>query len=473
VEQVGAVLLALQNADDNTSSRSHELITGLKQHADRESLDAFAWGVFSDWVAGGAPARHKWAMRAIGFLGSDALALKLTPLIRAWPGESQHQRAVLGLECLRIMGTDTALMQLNGIAVKLKFKGLQNKAREMMAAIAKEKGLSPAQLEDRIVPDCGLDARGHRVFDFGPRQFRFVLGPELRPLLKGPEGKVMTDLPSRPSAKDNPALAQAAVAEWKLLKKQIRSVATIQAQRLEQAMVTGRRWSVTELETLLVKHPLMTNLVQMLLWGGYDVKGTLTTTFRVTEDQTCADVKNEKVEFEILEITSVGIVHPLQMTEAARSAWGEIFGDYQILPPFPQLGRQIYSLERSELQSNVISRFEHLKVPAARLVFGLEKLGWARGQPQDNGQVNGHSKYFAGADLSAVVIFEDGFPVGYLDGWEDQEITDIYFVPGQYVVTWGRRWHGSGEKVIPLEKLDPVIVSEVLSDLSNLAAVEK
>ena len=49
-------------------------------------------------------------------------------MVRAWPGESQHQRAVLGLECLRAIGTDVALMQLNGIAQKLSFKGLKARA---------------------------------------------------------------------------------------------------------------------------------------------------------------------------------------------------------------------------------------------------------------------------------------------------------------------------------------------------------
>ena len=54
----------------------------------------------------------------------DALA----PLIRAWPGEGQHARAVLGLECLRAIGSETALMQIHGIAQRVPFKGLKAKA---------------------------------------------------------------------------------------------------------------------------------------------------------------------------------------------------------------------------------------------------------------------------------------------------------------------------------------------------------
>ena len=90
---------------------------------------------------------------------------------------------------LRAIGTDVALMQLNGIAQKLKFKALQDGAREAMEEIAREKGMTKSELEDRIVPDCGLDERGARTFDYGPRQFEFVLGREMKPMVRDTAGK--------------------------------------------------------------------------------------------------------------------------------------------------------------------------------------------------------------------------------------------------------------------------------------------
>jgi hypothetical protein len=106
-------------------------------------------------------------------------------------------------------------------------------------------------LEDRVVPDCGLDEAGRREFSFGPRSFSFVLGGDLKALVKDEAGKVRGDLP-KPGAKDDAAQAEQALADWKLMKKQIKEVATIQAGRLEQAMVTGRRWKVNDFVTLLV-----------------------------------------------------------------------------------------------------------------------------------------------------------------------------------------------------------------------------
>jgi predicted DNA-binding WGR domain protein len=442
------------------------LIPILKQYADAASLDDFAWRLFQLWQGESTPPKEKWAMGAVGLIGSDASALKLTPLIRNWPGESQHQRAVFGLECLRTIGSDTALMQLNGIAQKLKFKGLKEKAAQAMEAIAKDKGLTRSQLEDRIVPDCDLDERGSRVFDFGPRQFRFVLGPEMKPMIKDSEGKVKTDLP-KPGAKDDSAKADAAVSEWKLLKKQIKEVATIQAQRLEQAMVTGRRWPIADFETLLVKHPLMTNLVRLLLWGGYDSSGKLVSTFRVTEDQTFANMKDD--EYEPAGIETVGIVHPLHLTAEQQSTWGEVFSDYELIPPFRQLGRRVVRPEPEELKASEITRFQGIAIPAPTLVYGLEKLGWIRGTGMDGGGFDEHSKPFPAANVTAVVHYDGSVGFGFIDPNESLKISTCYFVSGIRSPTG----YAHKEQTMLLRDLDPVAISEVLTDLSALAAKGK
>jgi predicted DNA-binding WGR domain protein len=457
---VAAVVEALSRS---TLEAPDPLIPILKQHADETSLDNLAWKLFQLWQGESTPPKEKWAMGAVGLIGGDASALKLTPLVRAWPGESQHQRAVFGLECLRTIGSDTALMQLNGIAQKLKFKGLKEKAAQAMEAIATAKGLTRSQLEDRIVPDCDLDERGSRVFDFGPRQFRFVLGPEMKPMIKDADGKVKTDLP-KPGAKDDSTKADAAVAEWKLLKKQIKEVATIQAQRLEQAMVTGRRWPVADFQTLLVKHPLMTNLVRLLLWGGYDSAGKLASTFRVTEDQTLADMKDD--EYAPTKIDTVGIVHPLHLTAEQQSTWGEVFSDYELIPPFRQLGRRVVRPEPEELKASAITRFQGIAVPAPTLVYGLEKLGWSRGTGMDGGGFDEHSKPFPAAQVTAVVHYEGNVGFGYIDPNETLKITTCYFVKGIRPPSG----YMEKEKHVPLKDIDPVAISEVLTDLSALAS---
>ncbi len=461
----GQTKTALAALTRSTPGAPHPLVAALKEHADRGSLDAFAWALFECWLLEGGTAKEKWAMAALGLFGSDAIGLKLAPMIRAWPAENQSQRAIFGLECLRAIGTDAALMQLNGIAQKLKFKALQSKAAEMMEAIARDRGLSRSELEDRIVPDCDLDESGGRDFDFGPRQFRFALGGDMKPMVRDEAGKLKDDLP-KPGAKDDPALAGAAVDDWKRLKKQVREVAKVQAERLEQAMVTGRRWSPADFEALLVRHPLMINLVRLVLWGQYDETGKLVSTFRVTEERDFADVDESPYRPDGL--AAVGLVHPMHLTDEQRSAWGEIFGDYEIIPPFPQLGRTVHRLEPGEENATEILRNKGIKVPESALVGILERHGWDRGLPGGRGFFHEHSKPFDGANATAVIQY-DGIPIGDMVDWEDQDVEKCFFVPGIYTP----RSYPEHKNALPLGAVDPVVISEVLGTLGALASKGK
>ncbi len=459
-QQVEALLTALkQSSLDNP----HALVTNLKQHSEPTSLDRFAWQLFERWLGEGAPSKEKWAFVALGLLGSDASALKLAPMICTMPGEGQHKRAVFGLECLRVMGTDTALTQINGIAQKVKFRPLRAKAQECLEAIAKERNLTREQLEDRIVPDCGLDRNGMR-FNYGNRQFQFAMGPELRPMVRDCNGKFKADLP-KPGTNDNIDLANQAIEDWKLLKKQIREVVKIQVARLEQAMIGGRRWQIDEFETLIVKHPLMTHLAQLLLWGGYDTSGKLVTTFRITEDQNYATVTDESAELE--EVTTVGIIHPFHLSLELQSAWGQLLSDYEIIPPFLQLGRPIYYLEPDEINQKELTRFSNLKIPAASLVGTFEQRKWLRHvEGVDSGSIIAeHYKHFYGVNLTAIVEHSTGVWIGAIADSEDQIMECCYFVSGIVTPT---SYPNSPTK-IPLNQVDPVVVSEVLNDLMAIA----
>lgn len=454
--------LALNVLAATPVATSHPLLATLKQRADRQACDEFAWKLFQLWLEDGAPAKEKWAMGAIGHLGGDASALQLTPLVRQWPGESQHPRAVFGLECLRAIGSDVALMQLAGCAQKLKFKGLKGKAEQFVNEIAEQRGMTRAELEDRVIPDCGLDEHGRREFNFGPRTFSFVLGGNLKPAVRDAGGKLRSDLP-QPGSKDDAALAEQARADWKLLKKQIKEVATIQAGRLEQAMVTGRRWKVEDFNALLVRHPLMTHLVRALVWGAFDQQGKRLASFRVTEERDFADVEDNACSLD--QAATVGVLHPLELSEAERAAWGEVLSDYEIVSPFPQFGRAVYALEGDEAGQDDLRRFHQLQLVAPTLVFTLEKLGWLRGVAMDAGCFDEHSKQFPAAGVTAVIGYDGTVGMGYIDPNELLTITSVQFIKGLRPPS-GYGWDKQG--VMKLSEVPPVVMSEVLADLHVL-----
>ncbi len=439
------------------------LLVALRQHVDMKDCDAFAWSLFQSWSEAGSPSKEKWMMGAIGHLGGDACVLKLTPLIRQWPGESQHARAVFGLACLRAIGSNLALMQLSGIAQKLKFKGLKAKAQEFVQAIAEEKGLTRDELEDRVIPDCGLDERGRREFSFGPRSFSFVLGGDLKPMLKDDKGKLRPNLP-KPNTKDDADLAVQAEADWKLIKKQIKEVAKLQAERLEQAVITGRRWSVDDFQAYLVNHPLMTHLVQPLVWAVYQ-DHSRGATFRVTEERDCADVRDEPLTLDE-RVETIGLVHPLELDESERAAWGQVLSDYELIPPFLQLGRPIHTLSDDEASQSELARYHGLKLVAPTLVFTLEKLGWIRGKALDGGGFFEHTKYFPSADVTAVVTYDGTVSMGYIDVDEILILETACFMRGRRAPSWDVGVEQRDR--LTLGKVSPIVISEIIADLEVL-----
>lgn len=440
----------------------HPLLSGLRECVAAACRDEFAWKLFQSWLDDEAPAKEKWAMASVGHLGGDASALRLMPLVRQWPAENQHSRAVFGLECLRAIGTDAALMQLAGTAQTVKSKGLKAKAEQFVNEIAAQRGLTRAELEDRIVPDCGLDENGRREFSYGPRSFSFALSGELTPMIRDADGKLRSELP-KPGAKDDDALTARARADWKLLKKQIKEAATIQAGRLEQAMITGRRWKTADFEALLVRHPLLGHLTRQLVWGAFDERGRRLTTFRVTETRDYADSADHAVS--LAGAATIGLLHPLEMSPEERAVWGEALSDYNVASPFPQLGRAVHALAPGEAKLDDLKRFHGLRLVAPALVFTLERLGWTRGLVLGGGCFDEHSKQFPAADATAIISYDGVASAGHINPNHTLTINSVRFVSGMRPPSecgWGAKHK------LTLGRVPPIVVSEVLADLEVL-----
>ncbi|SHL98240.1 DUF4132 domain-containing protein [Rhizobacter sp. OV335] len=423
------------------------------------SLAEFAWDLFEAWIAAGAPSKDGWAFAALGLLGDDETARRLAPRIREWPGESAHQRAVTGLDLLAAIGSDVALMHLNGIAGKVKFKALQDRAKEKIATVAEARGFTAAELADRLVPDLGLDEQGALELDFGPRRFFVGFDETLKPFVKDAQGVRLKDLP-KPVKSDDAALAEAATDRFKQLKKDAKAIASLQVTRLEMSMVERRRWGAADFKLFFLEHPLMRHLAARVVWGVYegedDTPGALASAFRVAEDWTLAD--GDDLQTLLPDDAKVGIVHVLEMPAAMQAAFGQVFADYEILQPFKQLGRETYRLTPQELQATELTRFAQ-KTVATGSVMGLVNRGWERGAAQDGGWVGWFTKRVGGG-LEVELELDPGTVIGDLSYEPKQRIPKIVLRESG---TWAQQGH------VKFERLDPIVASEVLRDADLLA----
>lgn len=441
------------------------LYPGLLQVKDvcsADSLAGFAWDLFTAWQTAGAPSRESWAFTALGVLGNDDTARKLTPLIRAWPGESQHKRATVGLDILAAIGSDIALMQLNGIAQKLKFKALQERAKEKIADIAESRELTVAELEDRLAPDLGLDDNGSLLLDFGPRQFTVSFDETLKPFVRDASGSRLKDLP-KPNKSDDESQANDAVNRYKLLKKDARTVAAQQVARLESAMCLRRRWSPENFQLFLVEHPLVRHLTRRLIWGVYSTENQLLTCFRVAEDNSYSTADDDLFTLPEGDI-SVGIPHVLEISPTDAAAFGQLFADYELLPPFRQLDRNSYALTEAERNASELTRWAGRKCPSGR-VMGLANKGWIKGTPQDGGWIGWMIKPLG--RWSLIMEIDEGFAVGMSPAElsAEQLLSKLWLWEGK-AESYG--WGSNSTQEAQFSVLDAITASELINDIEAL-----
>ncbi|MBB6397909.1 hypothetical protein BKA00_004823 [Actinomadura coerulea] len=427
----------------------------VRRACDGESLAAFVWALFERWSRFGERSEDAWALTAVGWFGDDGAARRLAPVIRAWPGENGHHKAVKGLDVLALIGTETSLMLLDGIAHKAPFKAIKKRAEERIQEVAARLGLTGEQLADRLVPGIGLAPDGSMTLDYGPRRFVVGFDEQLKPFVTAEDGRRRAALP-KPGAKDDPGLAPAAHAAFTQFKKDVRATMPNQVRRLELAMVTGRRWTPQEFRSLLVGHPLMWHIVRRLVWLA-EPDGDATA-FRLAEDRTFADAGDD--ELVTPDGTRIGVAHPLSLGDSLGT-WSEIFADYEITQPFPQLGRDVHRLTEEEREAVRLARLEGLTAPWGKVV-GLERRGWRRGTPMDNGTERWISRPVPGG-LHVVVELDPGIQVGWGDANGDQVLRTVWLAdePGDH-----HPWKpGSGHR---FAELDEVTASEVLADLRSI-----
>ena len=476
-EETRFVIGAMQ-ADD----RDQPLLAALREHASVRHRDAFAVALLDLWLANGAPSKDKWLMTGAGCVGDERFVHHLTPMIREWPGVSQHKRAVTGLDALRNVGTDVALQQIAGIAAKVKFAAIKKRAGEAMNEIAEQMGFTRDQLEDRIIPDGGLDERGTREFSFGPRRFLASVTPECKVVVRligddgRPTGKPRTSLP-KPNQSDDAELAEDAKAEFTALKKTVTGLAKIQNKRFENAMISGRRWEAADFETYLAPHPLLRGLLSSVVWSIYDGDSRVGLG-RIDEDGQLVDIDDEPVA---IDGRTLGIVHPVDLSEAERSSWASVQADYELVEAFPQLSRQVFTLPSDQGDDLVLHGLPEGAFPAGKLIGGFSKFDWTRGEPLDAGVYVLFGKYFHAADVTAVIQFDPGMWVGGSPAeQEDQAFKCAYLLAGEHdpgILDYGvdprhksRRDFFSEMRHVPWTAVPRSVVSEVLATINHMVS---
>lgn len=430
--------------------------TYVQEYFTAPSLSKFAISLCELWLDFDGSSKLSWCLLVVGQWGDDAAVRALTPGIRRWPGESASKRAQLGLETLARIGTDLALTNVYSMSQKMKFASLKTRAAELVDEIAEGRGLTVLELGDRLIPDFDLDVRGRMELDYGPRTFLITLNEHLQPRIKDVQrDKVIKSLP-KPGVSDDEALAKEAKAWFKGFKKDLKTVAAQQLQRLENALIQQRRWAAEDFENFLVDHPLMITLTSRLLWGTFDADDHLVKSFRVDVDHSIVDSADEPV---VLQGLQIGLVHPAQLSPAQNDAWQGVMSDFEIIQPFEQLGRTFHCVDDATalLAKHVVGA----KIPAPKLVYGLDKSGWERGFPYGGSSFHFHSRELQDG-YSVHVHYDGAVAIHFVEENEILTITHLFISKSDE--------HGHIQSTLKgsPQHCSPIIWSEIASELLRI-----
>lgn len=343
-------------------------------------LNDFTVEVFRRWVAKGATAKTKWVMWFCGVHGGHGMIETLMSYIKEW---AEHSRGAIASEAVYAMavnGSSEALMNVDSISRKFKHKQVRSSANKALEKASELLGITKEELSDRIVPDMNFDERMCRTFDYGKRQFNVYLTPTLEIEIYNGEKKVKS-MP-KPGVNDDKELAEQSYNDFKIMKKQIKTVVANQRQRLEYVLMCDRKWTCENWKKLFVKNPVMHCFAIGLIWGIYK-DSELTESFRYMDDGSFTNIDEDEIQ--LPENASIGLVHPIELSEEQKNAWIEQLSDYEITQPFNQLTRQCFKPTPEELNMNKITRFEGVSIGNYTLRGKLTKQGWETGIPMDAG----------------------------------------------------------------------------------------
>ncbi len=396
---------------------------------------------------------------AIGTKGLLAVAAALSPpdapelvqgYLKRWYGLRAAQCRAL-LQMLSWVDRPAAIQVVLATAARFRTAGIRAEAEACVNAIAERRGWTVDELADRTVPTAGFDDDGVLELDYGPRRFVARLGDDLGIRLETSDGRALAALPE-PRADDDAERAGAAKKALAEAKKQLKVLTALQRDRLYEAMCTGRRWRGEDWRAYVLGHPVVGRLARGLVWRIEPAAGAVRLA-RPLGDGSLTDADDGGVE--VHDGDTVSVAHALDLDADARATWVRHLAEYEVAPLFAQLTRGAHRLPDGEdVESEVVAFRGHL-VEAFKLRGRATKLGYGRGPAEDGGWFHRYLKRFPTLGLSASIEFS-----GNALPEENRTVALTSF----------RFLDGDGGEARPLGQVPAVLLSEVWSDVAEIAA---
>src|SRR5262249_35157450 len=144
------------------------------------------------------------------------------------------------------------------------------------------------------------------------------------------------------------------------------------------------------------------HLGRRIVWALEDAART----FRIAEDLSFADEQDQA--FVPDEGARIIVVHPILLAPEMRAKWISLLGDYTIVQPLAQLGREVFTVKDEEVGETQLASAQGATTSRGRL-FGLTRRGWTA-QIED-GLIGEYARELP-CGARARIAISPGMPVG-------------------------------------------------------------
>jgi len=214
------------------------------------------------------------------------------------------------------------------------------------------RGLDEDTLRECALIDSGLDADGTKTFDLGNGTLTAVLEADLTlSLISGITGKTVKSVPKKGADPQKYEETKAAVAA---LRKDIKKLAKLRAQRLKMLYLSGAATPADAWSAANLKNPLLERVARLLVWTQDG------NTFTVS-DGGCVDADGRAYT---LTGAPIAVAHPMEMDAKLRAKWQGYLLERGLRQPFLQMWESV-----ADLDHIAPDRYKGSMIPYGKLRF--------------------------------------------------------------------------------------------------------
>jgi len=377
---------------------------------------------------------------------------------RKIPGKGP-MAAGMGNACLLALAQNglTGVAHLSRLRPKIRQTNTQELIGRHVEKASQELGVTPAEIEDMAVPDCGL-REGRAAHVYGDYEATLQLLDGKAEVQWHKDGKA---LKAAPAALKKDFAAE--LKELKTLQTQAQQTLVAQRDRLDRSFVENRRLPFPWFRQYYFEHGLQSYLSRQLIWRFHSPDGSHADALWL--DEAWRDARQQPIP-EPTDETHVQLWHPVLVEAAEVLAWRALLEQQQLRQPLKQAFREVYLLTPPEERTNTYSNRMAAHILKQHQFNSLAKLrGWRysllgaydKGYDSETAILS-LPAYGLRAEFLVSEVNADG-------AWNDTGIY-LYVSTDQVRFTWL-----TGAASLPLPEIPALVFSEVMRDVDLFVGV--